>query len=211
MIQRSPSEDEDEDILKKKKDLFFRNDPLEAELPQNMSSQERYNTKSNYGGGSSRLSRRVGSKIATLEIPKRDEVCAIFEEQEHFQTPDNSFSEDGYETAEESFIDEEEFMVVKSNLFDDAETEGENGNKVPKDKIMKRIDSHKGLKSYQLAHQLGNRWTTGVGPRIGCMRDYPSELQFRILEEQRLSPSSKTQMLSSSSHITSLSRFTRGF
>lgn len=32
------------------------------------------------------------------------------------------------------------------------------------------------------------KWTTGVGPRIGCVRDYPCELQFQALEQVNLSP-----------------------
>lgn len=53
---------------------------------------------------------------------------------------------------------------------------------------MKRIDSHKGTKSYQLAERLHSRWSTGAGPSISCMRDYPSELQFRVLEQAQPSP-----------------------
>lgn len=108
-------------------------------------------------------------------------------------------SDDGYETAEESFLSEEDFMVSKKNLFDEeAEV---NEKPVPKEKIMQRIDSHKGLKSYQLAQQLSSKWSTGAGPRIGCMRDYPSELQARILELANLSPRAR----SSSSRIRSQS------
>lgn len=167
---------------------------------------ETYNAESNCNRHrpSSRLSKRLGSKISRLEIPERGDVCAIFGDEEHeaesscdFQTPDSFSENEGYETAEESFIDEEEFMVVKSNLFG-----SENNRSVPKEKILKRIDSHKGMKSYQLAKQLSCKWTTGVGPRIGCMRDYPSELQCRILEEQNLSP----RALSASPRISSLSR-----
>ncbi|KAJ9183803.1 hypothetical protein P3X46_007610 [Hevea brasiliensis] len=32
------------------------------------------------------------------------------------------------------------------------------------------------------------KWTTGAGPRIGCVRDYPTELQSRALEQVNLSP-----------------------
>ncbi|ESQ44237.1 hypothetical protein EUTSA_v10005868mg [Eutrema salsugineum] len=104
------------------------------------------------------------------------------DDQEEPETP----SEQGYETAEETFIAEEEFTYPKSNLFDEDIEEYE--KPVPKEKIMKRIDSHKGIKSYQLAERLHSRWSTGAGPRISCMRDYPSELQFRVLEHAQLSP-----------------------
>ncbi|KAL4310304.1 hypothetical protein GQ457_01G040570 [Hibiscus cannabinus] len=32
------------------------------------------------------------------------------------------------------------------------------------------------------------KWSTGVGPRIGCVRDYPAHLQFKALEHVNLSP-----------------------
>ncbi|XP_019173361.1 PREDICTED: IQ domain-containing protein IQM5-like [Ipomoea nil] len=35
---------------------------------------------------------------------------------------------------------------------------------------------------------LAKKWSTGTGPRIGCVRDYPTELQFRALEQVNLSP-----------------------
>lgn len=35
---------------------------------------------------------------------------------------------------------------------------------------------------------LSSKWSTGTGPRIGCVRDYPTELQFRALEQVNLSP-----------------------
>ncbi|KAK6149258.1 hypothetical protein DH2020_016783 [Rehmannia glutinosa] len=95
----------------------------------------------------------------------------------------------GYETADE-YLSDSEFSVSKQNLFDqDVEEEYEEPI-IPKEKIIKRINSHKGMKSYQLAKQLSCRWTTGAGPRIGCVRDYPSELQLRVLEEVSLSPRS---------------------
>ncbi|KAI6671765.1 hypothetical protein NL676_006650 [Syzygium grande] len=34
------------------------------------------------------------------------------------------------------------------------------------------------------------KWSTGAGPRIGCMREYPSSLQFQALEHAKLSPRS---------------------
>lgn len=34
------------------------------------------------------------------------------------------------------------------------------------------------------------KWSTGAGPRIGCMREYPSSLQFQALEHVKLSPRS---------------------
>ncbi|GAA0171715.1 hypothetical protein LIER_25687 [Lithospermum erythrorhizon] len=41
---------------------------------------------------------------------------------------------------------------------------------------------------FKLANRLSSKWSTGTGPRIGCVREYPSELQFRALEQVNLSP-----------------------
>ena len=59
---------------------------------------------------------------------------------------------------------------------------------IPDESILKRINSHKETKSYQLGRQLSCKWTTGAGPRIGCVRDYPVELQLRAMEQVSLSP-----------------------
>ncbi|OMO49322.1 IQ motif, EF-hand binding site [Corchorus olitorius] len=39
-------------------------------------------------------------------------------------------------------------------------------------------------------------WSSGLGPRIGCVRDYPAQLQFKALEQVHLSPRVKTGGLS---------------
>ncbi|EYU28390.1 hypothetical protein ABFS82_12G123400 [Erythranthe guttata] len=38
------------------------------------------------------------------------------------------------------------------------------------------------------ARRMSCKWSTGAGPRIGCVREYPAELQFRALEHVNLSP-----------------------
>lgn len=42
--------------------------------------------------------------------------------------------------------------------------------------------------AFSMAKRLSCKWTTGVGHRIGCVRDYPSELQWKALEQVKLSP-----------------------
>ncbi|KAI3880638.1 hypothetical protein MKW92_023109 [Papaver armeniacum] len=42
--------------------------------------------------------------------------------------------------------------------------------------------------SFSFGKRLSCKWSSGVGPRIGCVRDYPSELQFQALEQVNLSP-----------------------
>ncbi|PIN16826.1 hypothetical protein CDL12_10528 [Handroanthus impetiginosus] len=62
---------------------------------------------------------------------------------------------------------------------------------VPKSVILQRINSKKAAKSYQLGHQLSLKWSTGAGPRIGCVADYPLELRLQALELTNLSPRSQ--------------------
>ncbi|KAE9446323.1 hypothetical protein C3L33_21780, partial [Rhododendron williamsianum] len=41
---------------------------------------------------------------------------------------------------------------------------------------------------FELAKRLPFKWTSGVGPRIGCVRVYPTDLQSLALEKVKLSP-----------------------
>ncbi|XP_058771227.1 IQ domain-containing protein IQM3-like [Vicia villosa] len=59
---------------------------------------------------------------------------------------------------------------------------------VSKTAILQRINSKKGSQSYQLGHSLLRKWSTGAGPRIGCVNDYPVELRLQALEMVNLSP-----------------------
>ncbi|KAF3322923.1 hypothetical protein FCM35_KLT12912 [Carex littledalei] len=76
----------------------------------------------------------------------------------------------------------------KQNLFDEEAELEEEPILDPQEQILSRINSKKGMKSYQLGKQLSSKWCTGVGPRIGCVRDYPSELRLLALEQVNLSP-----------------------
>lgn len=76
------------------------------------------------------------------------------------------------------------------NGFSDDEHDPEVEEAVPKESILQRINSHKETKSFQLGRQLSCKWSTGAGPRIGCLRDYPTELQSHALEQANLSPRS---------------------
>ncbi|KAF8395370.1 hypothetical protein HHK36_019316 [Tetracentron sinense] len=59
---------------------------------------------------------------------------------------------------------------------------------VPEKAILQRINSKKAASSYQLGRQLSLKWSTGAGPRIGCVADYPLELRVHALEFVDLSP-----------------------
>lgn len=59
---------------------------------------------------------------------------------------------------------------------------------VPKKEILQRINSKREVNSYQLGEQLSLKWSTGAGPRIGCLADYPMELRVQALDVVELSP-----------------------
>ncbi|GKE23693.1 hypothetical protein Tco_1435205 [Tanacetum coccineum] len=42
--------------------------------------------------------------------------------------------------------------------------------------------------SKEVRNMKSPRWTSGTGPRIGCVRDYPTKLQFQALAQLNLSP-----------------------
>lgn len=230
-VKKSPINEEEETISKKKSGNGLRNNQSEADLYQDGHGKKKglrnsqseadlrqhveqingeslvkdSNAPEDSNPPMSRWSRGLSSKITRLEIPKRTDVLEMFKNEELPPRPrprrviidpdsssdDDDDEEEGYETAEESFLTEKDFIVPKLNLFNEDQEE-EDETTIPKEEILLRINSHKGMRSYQLAQQLSSRWTTGAGPRIGCMRDYPSELQFRVLEQANLSPRSKT-------------------
>uniref|UniRef100_A0A2P2K6R4 Uncharacterized protein LOC105122174 n=2 Tax=Rhizophora mucronata TaxID=61149 RepID=A0A2P2K6R4_RHIMU len=41
---------------------------------------------------------------------------------------------------------------------------------------------------FDISKRLSCKWTSGFGPRIGCVRDYPADLQSQALEQVNLSP-----------------------
>ncbi|XP_045821133.1 IQ domain-containing protein IQM2 [Trifolium pratense] len=158
----------------------------------------------------------LGRKLANLQIPKRDLVVEGLKNENESTTQTypssqmESLTSSGEET-EEALVSELDRTVSKKNFDDDDDIEI-----IPEESILKRINSHKETKSYQLGKQLSFKWTTGAGPRIGCVRDYPCELQFRALEQVNLSPRSgartkssftlrSTSSLNSNSCLSSLS------
>nr|XP_043637234.1 IQ domain-containing protein IQM6-like [Erigeron canadensis] len=132
-----------------------------------------------------RFSRHSKPKITSLEIPKKEDIILAFKKNEpetklNPETESASSSDNDDEIADE-LLSSIKLMVSKRNLFDFGEEAYV--DPIPQEKIMNRINSHKEKKSFQLAKHLSCQWSTGAGPRIGCVRDYPSELQLRALEE----------------------------
>ncbi|GLT97272.1 hypothetical protein SLE2022_148450 [Rubroshorea leprosula] len=56
---------------------------------------------------------------------------------------------------------------------------------------------------FNVGKLLSLKWTSGDGPRIGCVRDYPADLQTRALEQVNLSPRSSPGNFGSSDPIPS--------
>ncbi|CAL1370840.1 unnamed protein product [Linum trigynum] len=165
-VERSPSEEEEETITSKDDD-------------DTKDEEDKVNPK---------LARNSRWKMSKLAIPNRPNLYDVINHNADNSQVEVEVEEEGYETAEDSLLREEDFIFPKITSLDEEEA-AEQLEAVPKEKIMVRINSHKGLASYQLANQLSCKWTTGVGPRIGCMRDYPPQIQFRVLEHMAsLSP-----------------------
>ncbi|XP_059669569.1 IQ domain-containing protein IQM6-like [Cornus florida] len=211
VVQKYPTDEEEEAPSKTISSVFLMkksfSEPAFTQMTEETSVDERLAPENNTDSSNqnshdaenpnpplSRYSRKLHPTLTTLKIPTREDVFEMFKEEE--VQPSYSFKRavsplDGYETAEEFLSDDDEFVVSKQNLFNE-EHEEEYEEPIPKEKILQRINSHKGMKSYQLAQQLSCRWTTGAGPRIGCMRDYPSQLQFRVLEEVKFPPRARS-------------------
>lgn len=57
--------------------------------------------------------------------------------------------------------------------------------------------------AFNFSKRLSCKWSTGAGPRIGCVRDYPGHLQSRALEQVNLSPRPTSARLSNYGPIPS--------
>ncbi|XP_044505288.1 IQ domain-containing protein IQM2-like [Mangifera indica] len=136
-------------------------------------------------------------KLVSLEIPKKSKLFERVESDNPAGEPsDNKLSAESpvahsHLMEKAAAASEQNNTDAKQNQSDELQIEA-----VPQEAILQRINSLKGMKSYQLGKQLSFKWTTGAGPRIGCVRDYPSELQFRALEKVNLSPRSATYLRS---------------
>ncbi|XWS12088.1 hypothetical protein CRYUN_Cryun37aG0060200 [Craigia yunnanensis] len=83
------------------------------------------------------------------------------------------------ETTEDvSSTNTDSIHVKENSIGQDHHTE-ENGDR------NRLVDK---ASAYDLGKAVKYKWSTGVGPRIGCVRDYPTQLQFKALEQVNLSP-----------------------
>ncbi|KAL8170940.1 hypothetical protein V2J09_022744 [Rumex salicifolius] len=198
-VKMDPVDVEEQSNASQRSSNHLRSNPSEVDLIQQIQSEEqRLNTEklTEEKGITSvqknvpslllpqqKLSPRVSKSIISTQlskllIPKSD----LFRRMQHEHTRLSPLSQQvntpskGARSAE---------LDVSDNEDEESKEE-----EIPEESILKRINSHKETKSYQLGKQLSCKWTSGVGPRISCVRDYPSELQFRALEQVNLSPRS---------------------
>ncbi|KAL8246405.1 hypothetical protein R6Q59_007621 [Mikania micrantha] len=129
-----------------------------------------------------------------LEIPNIDDMGTT-DKNIKIQTSDSCNKDscfeillDGYEAAEDSFNSQQN---CTSSMHDQLSDEDE----PCMDNVFQRINSHKETNCFQLGRQLSRKWSTGAGPRIRCLRDYPTELQSQALEQANLSPKSAPSSL----------------
>jgi hypothetical protein len=99
------------------------------------------------------------------------------DEDEDVATPADSHTTDYGDMSE---ADEDVATPADSHTTDTEEEEEEELNAVSEERspaVADRSENH-----------LTCRWSTGTGPRIRCVRDYPQDLQSRALEHVNLSP-----------------------
>ncbi|KAH9614212.1 hypothetical protein KSS87_022266 [Heliosperma pusillum] len=186
-VKMDPVDEDEKSIGKQKSSLHFRNsseEDLGAESVMENEGEirsvateaeallEEEETVVAPDDSSCQLSGILTRKLNNLEIPSRDELLMRMQ-------------------------GENETSVEKEGILAEKDEEDKQ-EMIPAAAILERINSHKETKSYQLGKQLSCKWTTGAGPRIGCVRDYPSELQLRALEQVNLSPRSACAQIKSS-------------
>lgn len=83
-------------------------------------------------------------------------------------------------TAEKNLTVIEMEKLSDSHSSESSMAEYDAGNDVGEQPLLESVDL------------LARKWSSGTGPRIGCLREYPSDLQFKALEQVNLSPTTPT-------------------
>ncbi|KAL0900194.1 hypothetical protein Bca101_084155 [Brassica carinata] len=181
-VKMSPT-DEDEFSLYKQRSTHMRNHSLEEHL-----EPEKTIIFQDKADPIEEEKEETTPVMANIEIPK-----TFGNEPQSVGSKSTKASED-YDSGDEEEEEEEIFDLEQESMpseqIEEQETKENEVVKITEESILKRINSKKESRSFQLGKQLSCRWTTGAGPRIGCVRDYPSELQFQALEQVNLSPRS---------------------
>ncbi|XP_043699897.1 IQ domain-containing protein IQM3 [Telopea speciosissima] len=155
---------------------FLKNNGVDLDEVEIRSAAEDYD---NYDD---RKSSRKGSTVGVPKLPEPLQLQDLSEvEKDQPVKPDEITQTEPTEVAE----------TEKSGSYRRTLSGGLQSPRaadVPKTAILQRINSKKAASSYQLGHQLSLKWSTGAGPRIGCIADYPLELRVQALEIVNLSP-----------------------
>ncbi|XP_073317869.1 IQ domain-containing protein IQM2-like isoform X2 [Primulina huaijiensis] len=172
---------EEDDYNGKKGSLYLRSNTSEEDLTEKdpFEAEEIDVKESN----KPRIPNDFLRKLPTLHIPSKAGLLATLKSGNESAESNHL---DGYETERQSFSSE------RSSLTEESDEAKE--DTISEESIFKRINTHKAMVSYQLGKQLSCKWSTGAGPRIGCLRDYPSGLQSQALEQVHLSPRSKNRL-----------------
>ncbi|XP_010683780.2 IQ domain-containing protein IQM3 [Beta vulgaris subsp. vulgaris] len=140
-----------------------------------------------------------GLDLDEVEIQRSNEDYSTYEDNQSSSATKTGVSDpETLDCIDNSLKAKEEGAIQEPSLSEQAESRNEYRRTlsgglqsprtvVPKEAILQRINS-KMADSYELGHQLSRSWSTGAGPRIGCVADYPLELRFQALEFTALSP-----------------------
>ncbi|KAJ6698177.1 IQ DOMAIN-CONTAINING PROTEIN IQM5 [Salix purpurea] len=108
--------------------------------------------------------------------------CSIDDENDSFKVVDDKSKEEGIEevfpaiTSTDTKADDVDVPIDNTAAI----TQQDSTEEVNADKLQAPV--------FDLSRRLSCKWTSGYGPRIGCVRDYPADLQCQALEQVNLSP-----------------------
>ncbi|XP_062179228.1 IQ domain-containing protein IQM1-like [Phragmites australis] len=109
---------------------------------------------------------------------------------EHMSEPevdDTREDDDGHRTTGDGNMSEAEEDGTDTHTNTETEEEAQSSEQQQKEELPLPPASGGAAADYGKNHQTC-RWSTGTGPRIRCVRDYPQDLQSRALEHVNLSP-----------------------
>ena len=107
--------------------------------------------------------------------------CSIDDENDSFKVVDDNSKEEGIKEVFTTFTSTDTKVDDIDGPIDNTTTITEqDSTEVNADKLQAPV--------FDLSKRLSCKWTSGYGPRIGCVRDYPADLQCRALEQVNLSP-----------------------
>ena len=82
--------------------------------------------------------------------------------------------------------------LYQFNVISNSKSDSMRGNRAENISSAKdKVDTSRGngkAPVFEPSKRLSAKWSTGTGPRIGCVREYPAGLQSKALEKVNLSP-----------------------